>query len=115
MTKPSATPSNSRAMRLIHMALVLGTTLSGVVFVIVRRMTPPPVLAQTSIIGIVLAVSAIAMFGVALTVLRPRVPQQAPGQSIDGLSGRCDGSGDGVRGEALLQGESICVPQSCGG
>ncbi len=70
-------------MRLIHMVLVLGTTLSGVVFVVVRRVTPPPALAQASVIGIVLAVSAIGMVGVALTVLRPRVPQQAPEQSID--------------------------------
>lgn len=70
-------------MRLIHMALVLGTTLCGVVFVVVRRVTPPPALAQASLIGIILAASAIAMLGVALTVLRPRVRQQAPEQSID--------------------------------
>ena len=74
-------------MRLIHMALVLGTTLCGVVFVVVRRVTPPPALAEASVIGIVLAVSGIAMLGVALTVLRPRVPQQAPEQSIDGYWG----------------------------
>lgn len=73
----------SRAMRLIHLALTLGVTLAGSVFVVVRRVAPFPPLPQGRTIAIALAGAAIGILVVALTQLRPRIPEQAPQQSGD--------------------------------
>lgn len=87
MAAPPTPLPAARAVRLMHAALTLGPALAGVVFVIVRRVSPPPQFPGTTTIGLALSVAAIAILAVALTVLRARVPQQAPEQSVDGFWG----------------------------
>jgi hypothetical protein len=76
MQPPRTTLPNARAMRLIHLALTLGLTLAGVVFFIVRRVQQMPVLVQSAAVAIALTVAAISALLVAVTVVRPRVPEQ---------------------------------------
>jgi hypothetical protein len=83
MQPPRTTLPNARAMRLIHLALTLGLTLAGVVFFIVRRVQQMPVLVQSAAVAIALTVAAISALLVAVTVVRPRVPEQTPEQTQD--------------------------------
>jgi hypothetical protein len=83
MEPPRTTVPNARAMRLIHLALTLGLTLAGVVFFIVRRVQQLPPLVQSPAVGIALTVAAASALVVAVTVVRPRVPEQAPEQTRD--------------------------------
>jgi hypothetical protein len=83
MQPPRTTLPNARAMRLIHLALTLGLTLAGVVFVIVRRVQQMPALVQSPAVAIALTVAAISTLVVAVTVVRPRVPEQTPEQTPD--------------------------------
>jgi hypothetical protein len=82
--EPSRTTlPNARAMRVIHLALALGLTLCGVVFFMVRRVEQLPALVQAPVVGIALTVAAIGTLVVAVTVVRPRVPEQAAEQTPD--------------------------------
>lgn len=83
MQPPQTTLPNARAMRVLHLALTLGLTLAGVVFFIVRRVQQLPPLVQSPAVGIALAVAAVSVLVVAVTVVRPRVPPQAPEQTPD--------------------------------
>ncbi len=83
MEPPRTTVSNTRAMRVIHLALTVGLTLCGVMLFIVRRVEQLPELVQGPFVGTALTVAAIAAVVVAVTVIRPRVPPQAPDQTRD--------------------------------
>jgi FtsH-binding integral membrane protein len=83
MEPPRTTAPNARAMRVIHLALTLGLTLAGVVFYLVRRVQQLPPLVHSPAVGIALAVAAASALVVAVTVVRPRVPEQAPEQTRD--------------------------------
>lgn len=83
MQPPLTTLPNARVMRVIHLALTLGLALAGVVFFIMRRVQQPPALVQSPVVGIALAVAAVSTLVVAVTVVRPRVPLQAPQQTAD--------------------------------
>jgi hypothetical protein len=69
-------------MRVMHLALTLGLTLAGAVLFIVRRVQEMPALVQPAV-GIALTVAAISTLVVAVTVVRPRVPEQTPEQTRD--------------------------------
>jgi len=87
MPEPTALPSSSRVVRLIHTALTLGPVLTTVMFVIVRRLSPLPALPQAAAISLPLTVGAIVLLVVALTVLRPRIPEQVSDQTPDAFWG----------------------------
>lgn len=74
---------NARAMRVLHLALTLGLALAGAVLFIVRRIQHLPPLVQEPAVGIALTVAAISALLIAVTVVRPRVPPQAPEQTTD--------------------------------
>lgn len=109
MPSPTTPPSPTRAIRLMHAALMLGPVLAAVVFTIVRRARPLPALPQGSVISLAVTLAAIGLIAVALTVLRPGIPEQAPEQSTDAFWG--DG---GVRIRALtmwavIEGATLCA------
>lgn len=70
-------------MRVIHLVLTLGLTLAGVMFFIVRRVQELPALVHSPAVGIALTAAAISALFAAVTVVRPRVPPQAPEQTPD--------------------------------
>ena len=73
---------NARTMRVLHLALTLSLSLAGAVLFIVRRVQQLPALVPPAV-GIALAVAAVSTLVVAVTVVRPRVPLQAPEQRAD--------------------------------
>lgn len=72
-----------RVVRILHTALLGGLFMSGVVLYLVRRVSPPPSLGDGPTLAIVLAVVSVMLLGVAMSVLRPRVPDRRPEQDSD--------------------------------
>lgn len=107
MPQPTIAPLNARAMRLIHAALTLGPLLTGIVFTIVRRTSPLPVLPQASAISLALTIAAIVMLAVALTVLRPRIPQQPAEQSADAFWGDAQARMSALTLWAVVEGATL--------
>jgi len=83
MNQPLPVANASRAVRVIHVALVIGLALAGAVLYVVRRASPPlSVGAAPSLAIIVAAIAAITLI-MAVLVLRPRVPARRPDQDGD--------------------------------
>ena len=77
-TKPHAA---ARGLRIIHLGLVVGLALVGLVFFAVLRMNGA--LAAPRGLGFVLAAVALAILGLAVTVLRGKIPTRRFDQSAD--------------------------------
>jgi|GEM_PF-3926566 len=73
-------PDRTLYVRVIHLALFTGTTLAGVVMIMMRaRMNPPPAVDLT--LGLALAGVAVLGIAIALTQLRQRIPPRESNQS----------------------------------
>lgn len=73
---------NTRAVRIMHGALVGGLALAGAVFFVLLRVQGRP-LGGAPKVGITLAILAVGLLIVAVTILRRRIPERRFDQSPD--------------------------------
>jgi hypothetical protein len=82
---PSPVPvaNAARIVRILHTALLGGLFMSGVTLYLVRRVSPPPSVGEGPTLAILLAVVSAVLLGVAMSVLRPRIPDRRPEQDSE--------------------------------
>jgi hypothetical protein len=97
MDRPPQLPNASRVVRILHTALLGGLFLCGAVLYLVRRVSPPPAVGEAPTLTLVLAVGSVVLLGVAVGLLRPRVPDRRPEQDADAYW-----SDAGSRGPAIV-------------
>jgi len=73
----------TRAVRLLHGALVGGLAMSGAVFVLVRRLSLGPTFPLPPILAFVLAGFTIIVVLLAARIVRPTIPDRQVDQSSD--------------------------------
>jgi hypothetical protein len=73
----------NRIVRILHTSLLGGLFLSGAMLYLVRQVSPPPALGAAAALPLALAAVSIGLLVVALSVLRPRVPDRRPDQNAD--------------------------------
>jgi len=73
----------ARLVRILHSALLAGMALSGAVLYLVRRMPHALPTLEIPRLGLVFAVVPALLLVVAVTALRPRVPERSTGQNAD--------------------------------
>lgn len=73
----------ARIVRILHTALLGGLFTGGAMLYLVRRVSPPPSLGEGPTLAIVLAVVSVVLLCVAMSVLRPRVPDPRSGQDSE--------------------------------
>ncbi len=69
-------------MRILYAGILTGQVAIGATFALVRRLSPRP-LVDAPGIGVALAVLALALLAVAVSALRPRLPERRSDQSAD--------------------------------
>ena len=77
---PPQLANAAHIVRLFHTAFLGGLFVSGVMLYLMRRLSPPPSLGDGSTLAIVLTAVSLVLLGVAMSVLRLRVPDPGPGQ-----------------------------------
>ena len=96
---------------LLHRFLGIGMTLLAAVFVGMMALGIGPLLKETegdsSLLGYLMAGLALAIIGVARLVLKPRVPERRPGQSVQDYWSSTDTAGRIMLVWFLLEGGSI--------
>lgn len=80
---PPQLPNAARVVRILHAALLGGLFMAGAILYLVRRFSSPPSVGDEPTFAIVFAVMSVGLLGIALSVLRPRVPDPRPGQDSD--------------------------------
>ena len=95
MDQSTKAPSAARGQRIIHLGLLVGLALVGATFFWLLRVQGGP-LASPPRVGFVLAGVAVAMLGVALIVLRGRIPARRFDQSADAYWGTNEARGPSI-------------------
>ena len=73
----------SRVVRILYSALLGGLTVCGAMLYLVRRVLQPPAVGATPVLTVVLTVIAVVPLFIALSVLRPRVPDRRVEQDVE--------------------------------
>ena|SRR6266700_1101184 len=76
-------PNVPRLMRIIHAALLGGSTVAGIVLAIVRSVAALPPFAGGPMLGYGISGAALLLLAAATLGVRPRLPERQPGQAAD--------------------------------
>jgi hypothetical protein len=82
-SSPPQLAGAARVVRILHTALLGGLFMSGATLYLVRRVSPPLSLGDGPLLAIILGAVSVVLLGIAMSVLRPRVPDPRPGQDAD--------------------------------
>jgi hypothetical protein len=96
-----------RAVRILHTALCGGLFLSGAMLYLVRHVLRPPAVREGRVLALPLAVVAAVLLGVAVGVLRPKVPDRRPEQGSEAYWSDVESRGPALMLWASIEGAGL--------